>query len=322
MPPHPTDPATIPGDAHSRRREYLRASIIHEHLERVALRHPGSRGGLADGLSYASAISLLDECARAPEDERDDAGLPAVDGKQDEGRRLPGGLTEDDLKRYSCPSNFLNAQVQQRLVAELKQTLLSIFDFWTDEECTTEEQRLQKATELPHEIQSQRKRLAEQRAELQAHYARTETLVQDINEIHPRLEDILANALKTLPPVLNAARTARTDVLAMTIETCLLKLSLIRARAHTALYTHASPTNPAATMPRALAAAHAKLDAKRRAQDEEEHALDRQIAKYEEMLSFVDGDGGFAQVVKDMARVRSETEECRRDLRRLGWTGD
>ena len=41
------------------------------------------------------------------------------------------------------------------------------------------------------------------------------------------------------------------------------------------------------------------------------------------MLDLVGGrDAGFAQVVKDMARVKRETEECRKDLRRLGWTGD
>ena len=29
--------------------------------------------------------------------------------------------------------------------------------------------------------------------------------------------------------------------------------------------------------------------------------------------------GGFAQAIEDWARVRRETEECRQDLRHLGW---
>lgn len=76
-------------------------------------------------------------------------------------------------------------------------------------------------------------------------------------------------------------------------------------------------------MARALAAAQEKLRAKQRAQEDEERALDAQLAAYEGALGLVGGrEGGFAQLVEDMARVRRETEECRKDLRRLGWTGD
>lgn len=142
-------------------------------------------------------------------------------------------------------------------------------------------------------------------------------------QIHPRLEEQLLAALATLPPLLDAARTAHADVLALTLEAALLKLSVLRARAHIALYGHAAPTNPRATMARALAAAQEKLRAKQRAQEDEERALDAQLAAYEGALGLVGGrEGGFAQLVEDMARVRRETEECRKDLRRLGWTGD
>ena len=68
---------------------------------------------------------------------------------------------------------------------------------------------------------------------------------------------------------------------------------------------------------------HERLKERQRAQEAEMERLDAQIAQYEGMLSLVDGrDGSFAQVVRDMARVKRETEECRKDLRRLGWTGD
>ena len=102
-----------------------------------------------------------------------------------------------------------------------------------------------------------------------------------------------------------------------------MKLSLVRARAYRALYGHTPPDHPDLTVSRAVGAAYEKLREKQRAQETEMDKLDRQIGEYEGMLRLVDGrDGSFAQVVKDMARVKRETEECRRDLRRLGWTGD
>lgn len=51
---------------------------------------------------------------------------------------------------------------------------------------------------------------------------------------------------------------------------------------------------------------------------EEERALDQELGEYAQLLNLVDERGGFAQVI-DWVRVRRETEECRQDLRRLGW---
>ena len=51
--------------------------------------------------------------------------------------------------------------------------------------------------------------------------------------------------------------------------------------------------------------------------------MDKQLAEYEAVLNMFGGKGGgFKQVVDDMARVKREVDECRKDLRRLGWTGD
>lgn len=51
--------------------------------------------------------------------------------------------------------------------------------------------------------------------------------------------------------------------------------------------------------------------------------LDRQIQEYESLLQLVDGSsGGYQQVVKDWLKIKRETDECLKDLRRLGWTGD
>ncbi|EPS92753.1 hypothetical protein FOMPIDRAFT_1109404, partial [Fomitopsis schrenkii] len=116
--------------------------------------------------------------------------------------------------------------------------------------------------------------------------------------------------LRCLPPILNATRPAET-----TIEASLMKLSLIRARTHVALYAHTSPNRPPPTMGRALTTAVDKLRSKQRAQVDEERELDAQLAAYESMvavLSLVGGREG------DMPRVKRETEECRKYLRRLG----
>jgi hypothetical protein len=110
-------------------------------------------------------------------------------------------------------------------------------------------------------------------------------------------------------------------LIAATIEASLIKLSLLRAQSYQKLYGFTSDT---ATMAKALTAAHAKL--KEEAHDllEEEHALDTQIEEYARLTRLVDGhsEPGFAQVVEDYIRVVKESEECKRDLRRLGWTGD
>ncbi|KAI0073269.1 hypothetical protein K474DRAFT_1686279 [Panus rudis PR-1116 ss-1] len=176
---------------------------------------------------------------------------------------------------------------------------------------------------LPESIASQEATISALNNEAKVLRSRLVSLVDEINEVHPRLEKELLTALETLPPILEAERGARYDVLSLTIETCLLKLSLMRARMHQTVYGYTSPKKPDATMARALEAVHHKLQKKREEQEREERELDRQIREYEELLAMVDGrGGGFKQIVEDMARVKRDTEECRKDLRRLGWTGD
>jgi len=54
-------------------------------------------------------------------------------------------------------------------------------------------------------------------------------------------------------------------------------------------------------------------------------SLDQQLHEYETLLQLVDGGkntGGYHQVVNDWTKVKQETDECKKDLRRLGWTGD
>ncbi|EGO22174.1 hypothetical protein SERLADRAFT_472618 [Serpula lacrymans var. lacrymans S7.9] len=130
-------------------------------------------------------------------------------------------------------------------------------------------------------------------------------------------------SLTSLTPKMESSRTASNELLATTIEVSLLKLSLIRASSNQALYGFTSSANPQANMIRALSGAHEKLKKDERRLEQEERNVDKQIAEYERLLQLVDGPrGGFAQVVDDWVRVQRESEECRKDLRRLGWTGD
>ena len=75
-------------------------------------------------------------------------------------------------------------------------------------------------------------------------------------------------------------------------------------------------------MTNALQAAHDSLQEEGFDLVEEERALDVQLSEYQVLMELVDGEHvGFGQLVDDWVRVQKETEDCRRDLRRLGWTG-
>lgn len=142
--------------------------------------------------------------------------------------------------------------------------------------------------------------------------------------MHEQLQTELIEAIEKLPPILTAERSAQYDVLALTIETCLLKLSVLRTKTHNAIYNPHPSENSKANMLHALHTYHQRLQSKAKAQETEEAALDAQLQEYEQLMDLVGGKGpgGFSQIVDDMARVKKETEECKRDLRRLGWTGD
>ena len=103
------------------------------------------------------------------------------------------------------------------------------------------------------------------------------------------------------------------------LETELLKLTLLRHRLHTSIYGHVS-SNSRAKMSDTLTAMHAKLSQREDALVAEEDALDRKLGEYNSLLGMVDGE--FKQIVHDYAAVMKETENCKKDLRRMGWTGD
>ncbi|KAH8093794.1 hypothetical protein BXZ70DRAFT_897331, partial [Cristinia sonorae] len=190
------------------------------------------------------------------------------------------------------------------------------------------------ALSLPSELQARKSQSEGLREEITSVRKHIVELVEEINGIHPRLESTLLDAIQRFPPNIQTERTLRAEVLANTIETCLLKLSLMRYRTYAALYgfsstsSSTSPPTPntptSATMHAALTQTHTLLRTKDLAQQDEEKRLDKQLREYEKVMELVGRGrgGGFGQVVEDMARVKREMDECRRDLKRLGWTGD
>ncbi|KXN86620.1 hypothetical protein AN958_09924 [Leucoagaricus sp. SymC.cos] len=147
-------------------------------------------------------------------------------------------------------------------------------------------------------------------------------------QTHADLHHTLNQAIDTLPPQRHILSTAQSDHLSAMIETSLVKISLLRACAHRSLYGACSQTSQSkpgheGTVSSAIAIAYSKLKDSEARVREEERALDQKLREYQGLLAVVDGSqGGFQQIVNDWTRVQRETDECRRDLRRLGWTGD
>lgn len=147
------------------------------------------------------------------------------------------------------------------------------------------------------------------------------------NQIREILENGVKQAISITFPAYDAARSASIDLLLTTIETTLIKLSLIRARSERALYNHKpnDDIDNSRTVSRALSLAFKSLKKDERDMKAECHSLDQQLHEYEMLLQLVDGGestGGYGQVVNDWTKVKQETDECKRDLRRLGWSGD
>ncbi|KAF9071374.1 hypothetical protein BDP27DRAFT_526750 [Rhodocollybia butyracea] len=213
---------------------------------------------------------------------------------------------------------ILSNSVDRRLLQAIESRLLAVSAF------VSETPSDEKDTNVLEEIQVELESIASLESELSSSRATIADLITRIDKSHTRLKANLLEGLSTFPPVLNRKRKASDDLVAATIEASLVKLSLLRAQSYQKLYGFTSDTEPDATMAKALTTAHGKLKEEAHGLLEEEHALDAQIEEYERLTRLVDGDSGteFAQVVEDYIRVEKESEECRRDLRRLGSTGN
>ncbi|GLB41769.1 hypothetical protein LshimejAT787_1003690 [Lyophyllum shimeji] len=240
----------------------------------------------------------------------------------------PGIIEEDDILRFGLPSarSELGPTTERRLAEKLDKLMLSMTEFFhadADWDSLNEQDRIRLAWALPEDIRNYKASVDSTRSEANTSYARIEDLIDQLVQAHSQLQASLSRVIATYSPEFHSRRGACNELLAAKIEASLIKLSLIRARATRALYDHRPSKTRDATLAQAVSAAQAKLKADARKMTEEEAALDRQLAEYEMMLKLVDGDGGgFAQVIEDWTRVQKEREECIKDLRRLGWTGD
>lgn len=138
-----------------------------------------------------------------------------------------------------------------------------------------------------------------------------------------RLDHELKQAISVTLPTHDTARTASIDLLAATIEASLVKLSLIQARSERSLYNQQFNGKEGNTMAHAIVTAHDALKRDEKEMKAEANSLDRQLQEYESLLQLVDGgSGGYQQIINDWTKVKQGTDECLKDLRRLGWTGD
>lgn len=83
---------------HQGPRDYIRAKILRDHLDQVVIHRRSHAQTLADGLSYASAISLVDNADGKSDDTSTDY---ASSSDEDVMRCLPGALSEMDLRRFA-----------------------------------------------------------------------------------------------------------------------------------------------------------------------------------------------------------------------------
>ncbi|KAJ3908129.1 hypothetical protein F5879DRAFT_409066 [Lentinula edodes] len=219
------------------------------------------------------------------------------------------------------PSSFASklsndSALEARLSEEIESRLSSILEFLGGD------------VDIPllDQIHKEIEDIASLESELSSTWSSSIDVISRINELHITLQTELLDAISTIPPALNEKHKADNALSAAVIEASLVKLSLMRARSHQKFYGYVSKTQPDATMIKALSIAQDKLRDEADDLLEEERALDSQIEEYARLMRLVDGSSesdraGFAQIVEDYIRVEKETEECRRDLRRLGWTG-
>ncbi|KAJ6591654.1 hypothetical protein DFH09DRAFT_1137605 [Mycena vulgaris] len=227
------------------------------------------------------------------------------------------------MRRFTASSTSkLDAPIQNLISEELESIIISISDFFN---CSSPPgDREQYHWDLHRDIQTQLSRIETSEEAGDHTHDQIQKLIQEIQQIHLRLQQRLSFAVTKFPRDLTTRNSASNDLLAMTIEASLVKVSLIRAQALKTMYNYHAPRKPELHMKRALTAAYAKLKEEERQMEEEEGELDRELSEYQTLIDMFDGgsSGGFKQIVVDCARVEKETEECRKDLRRLGWTGE
>ncbi|KDR80554.1 hypothetical protein GALMADRAFT_222151 [Galerina marginata CBS 339.88] len=228
---------------------------------------------------------------------------------------------------YGTPARrHLNPTTLQRLLEEVQTTLRSVTEFFhgggsEDRYCI---EKLD--SELPEAIERCKDEIESLRQEIKKMSRRLTELITKITQNHEGLDLELKQARTTTFPPHDVARSASVDLLAATIEASLIKLSLMKARSERTFYGHQSNQNEAqerCDVAQAISTSYTVLKEDEKHLKIESNSLDQQLQEYENLLRLVEGgSGGYQQVVKDWTKVKQETDECLKDLRRLGWTGD
>lgn len=144
-----------------------------------------------------------------------------------------------------------------------------------------------------------------------------------ITQARETLSQEIEKGLSLTLPAHSGAQSSQVELLGATIEASLVKLALGRARAEHALYSQTMNEDVTKSMVQALETALNALKTEEKAKKIELCRLDKDLREYEAVLELVDcGHEGYQQVVNDWTKVQEDTDECLKDLRRLGWTGD
>ncbi|KIJ55244.1 hypothetical protein M422DRAFT_23853, partial [Sphaerobolus stellatus SS14] len=228
-----------------------------------------------------------------------------------------GGISLNDISRYLPPETKLSGGSIDELETQLNNTARELASFYygkaVDDSC--------RLSSLSEDLERDVSSMKDKEEDLCSKLENVLQLYAENSTLHNHLESNIQKAFQSIPPVISAKNSASHDLLAATIEASLLKLSLVRARLRSSLYDYSPMSAAEATVLDAVRVMDKKLKHKRRKLEAEEQDMKKRLKEYEDLLKYVDPQGGgFTQVVEDLARVNRETEECRKDLRRLGWT--
>ena len=146
------------------------------------------------------------------------------------------------------------------------------------------------AWRLAEHIQLRQEKLRSDQRAVKEAYDRITEKIRKATEAHSRLRDSLVEMVTGYG---QERESAENDLVAARIEMGLIKLSVLRARAHRVLYSTAGITE-----------AYEKLKMEEGKLDDERRKMDGEME-------------GYMEVAEDWRRVQAEIEECRSDLARL-----
>ncbi|KAF9054411.1 hypothetical protein BJ165DRAFT_1607121 [Panaeolus papilionaceus] len=235
-------------------------------------------------------------------------------------------LTHDELISLGLPQQrHLSSSLQKQLLNEVQSTIIGIESFLLAEDVP----EVPPGLNLIPSLHGYREALSSLKDEIEAKTGSIKCLLPDVDKLRQSLHAEIERLLDTTPSSI-ACHSAQGEFWSTTIESALIKLSLLQAQTERQLYNHtirgqgAFSDVPFATVSQALEAAHKSLRGQEHDMVTEARALDEQLQAYTALLELVDGGkkGAYKQIVDDWTKIKQDTDECLRDLRRLGWTGE